>query len=82
MPAEDCAVDDLDATKRSTVRAGYRKDLGEKRRWLIWPQVWRREVCVNLDPEFVAGARHAGAKQGPSHEASSLSDLTPRLRPR
>ena len=54
MPAEDAAVDDLDAIKRSTVRAGYRKDVGEQRRWLIWPQVWRQEVCVNLDPEFVA----------------------------
>jgi putative DNA primase/helicase len=35
-------------------RAGWRKGAGEDRRWLILPEVWKRDVCAGLDATFVA----------------------------
>jgi uncharacterized protein (DUF927 family) len=35
-------------------RAGYRKDEGAEERWLIFPEVWTKEVCAGLDPSQVA----------------------------
>ena len=35
-------------------RAGYRKGEGEEERWLIFPEVWTKEVCAGLDPSQVA----------------------------
>jgi uncharacterized protein (DUF927 family) len=40
--------------KSSAVRAGYRKGEGLNRRWLVFPEVWRTEVCAGLDHESVA----------------------------
>jgi uncharacterized protein (DUF927 family) len=58
-PVEDAVVADLD--RKVAVRAGYRKGEGERRRWHVWPEVWRTDVCDGLDPE-AAGA--ALAKRG------------------
>jgi uncharacterized protein (DUF927 family) len=41
-------------TRRASVRAGYRKGVGTDRRWMVWPGVWRVEVCNGFDPVFVA----------------------------
>jgi uncharacterized protein (DUF927 family) len=35
-------------------RAGFRRDHGEARRWLIPPEVWRNEVCAGLNAREVA----------------------------
>jgi putative DNA primase/helicase len=35
-------------------RAGYRRGEGEEERWLIFPEVWTKEVCAGLDPSQVA----------------------------
>ena len=35
-------------------RAGFRRDHGEDRRWLIAPEVWRNEVCAGLNPREAA----------------------------
>jgi putative DNA primase/helicase len=35
-------------------RAGYRKGEGAEERWLIFPEVWTKEVCAGLDPSQVA----------------------------
>jgi uncharacterized protein (DUF927 family) len=35
-------------------RAGFRRDHGEARRWLIPPEVWRNEVCTSLNAREVA----------------------------
>jgi uncharacterized protein (DUF927 family) len=50
---DDDVTFDVDA-KRSLVRTGFRKGQGEHRRWLVFPEMWRAEVCSGLDPTFVA----------------------------
>jgi putative DNA primase/helicase len=35
-------------------RAGWRKDEGADREWLIPPETWRAEICAGLDPKAVA----------------------------
>ena len=35
-------------------RAGCRKGEGAEERWLIFPEVWTKEVCAGLDPSQVA----------------------------
>jgi uncharacterized protein (DUF927 family) len=35
-------------------RAGWRTGKGENRKWYVAPQVWKAEICVGLDPTFVA----------------------------
>ncbi|HEY1783714.1 MAG TPA: hypothetical protein VGG79_25360 [Roseiarcus sp.] len=35
-------------------RAGFRRDHGEARRWLVPPEVWRNEVCAGLNAREVA----------------------------
>jgi putative DNA primase/helicase len=35
-------------------RAGWRKGSGLDQMWLIPSETWRSEVCVGLDPKFVA----------------------------
>ena len=35
-------------------RAGFRRDHGEARRWLIPPEVWRNEVCAGLNAREAA----------------------------
>jgi uncharacterized protein (DUF927 family) len=45
----------VDLDRRAVViRAGYRKGDGVHRRWLVFPEVWRSEVCEGLDPEATA----------------------------
>jgi putative DNA primase/helicase len=34
--------------KPSSVRAGYREEEGEDRRWYVLPQIWRDEICAGL----------------------------------
>jgi uncharacterized protein (DUF927 family) len=47
-------LDDVDG-RPVTNRAGWRKGVGDDRRWMVPPETWRAEVCVGLDPKFVAG---------------------------
>jgi uncharacterized protein (DUF927 family) len=35
-------------------RAGFRRDHGEDRRWLIPPEVWRNEVCAGINSREAA----------------------------
>jgi putative DNA primase/helicase len=35
-------------------RAGWRNGTGPSRQWFIPPETWKSEVCVGLDPNFVA----------------------------
>jgi putative DNA primase/helicase len=48
-------ADDADARPVPN-RAGYRKDDGAKQEWWVTPEVWRAEVCVGHDAQFVARA--------------------------
>ena len=54
--ADSRTVADLrDPDARSPLnRAGYRKGEGAEERWLIFPEVWTKEVCVGLDASQVA----------------------------
>jgi uncharacterized protein (DUF927 family) len=56
---DDDVTFDVDA-KRSLVRAGFRKGQDEHRRWLVFPEMWRTDVCQGLDPVFAAAtlAKH------------------------
>ena len=47
------SFDDPDARPVQN-RAGWRKDAGEDRRWLILPEVWKSDVCAGLDAKYVA----------------------------
>jgi putative DNA primase/helicase len=47
------SADDPDARPVQN-RAGWRKGAGEDRRWLIFPEVWKLDVCAGLDAKFVA----------------------------
>lgn len=47
------SLDDRDARAVAN-RAGWRKGVGEDRRWLIPPEVWKREVCAGFDPKLAA----------------------------
>ncbi len=43
-----------EADARSVLnRAGWRREYGENREWLVLPEVWK-EVCAGLDPSAVA----------------------------
>jgi uncharacterized protein (DUF927 family) len=46
-------VDDPDA-RLVPNRAGYRKGSGAEREWWVLREVWRQEVCVGQDAQFVA----------------------------
>ena len=37
-------------------RAGWRRNDGDDREWLIPPEIWRTEVCAGLNPTAVAKA--------------------------
>ena len=54
----DSRFDDIttpDPDRKPVVnRAGFRRDHGEARRWLIPPEVWRNEVCAELNPREAA----------------------------
>jgi uncharacterized protein (DUF927 family) len=52
----DSRFDSLDNPDARPVinRAGWRKSLGENRRWMIPTEVWKVEVCAGLDPKFTA----------------------------
>jgi uncharacterized protein (DUF927 family) len=50
---DDITTPDPDR-KPVTNRAGFRRDHGEARRWLIPPEVWRNEVCAGLNAREVA----------------------------
>jgi uncharacterized protein (DUF927 family) len=54
----DSRFDDIttsDPDRKPVVnRAGFRRDHGEARRWLIPPEVWRNEVCAGLNPREAA----------------------------
>ena len=51
------AFDNLDDPDAAPVanRAGWRKGAGEDRRWLILPEVWKRDVCAGLDATIRRG---------------------------
>ena len=36
--------------KPSAQRAGYREGEGDDRRWYVFPQVWRDEICAGSTP--------------------------------
>jgi uncharacterized protein (DUF927 family) len=38
----------------SAQRAGYREGEGDDRRWYVFPQLWRDEICVGFDAREVA----------------------------
>ncbi|HWZ90057.1 MAG TPA: DUF927 domain-containing protein, partial [Polyangiaceae bacterium] len=54
----DSRFDDIttpDPDRKPVVnRAGFRRDHGEARRWLIPPEVWRNEVCAGLNAREAA----------------------------
>jgi uncharacterized protein (DUF927 family) len=50
---DDITIPDPDR-KPVANRAGFRRDHGEARRWLIPPEVWRNEVCAGLNAREVA----------------------------
>jgi uncharacterized protein (DUF927 family) len=54
----DSRFDDItirDPDRKPVVnRAGFRRDQGEARRWLIPPEVWRNEICAGLNPRETA----------------------------
>jgi uncharacterized protein (DUF927 family) len=62
---EDDITFDVDA-KRAALRAGFRKWQGEHRRWLVFPEMWRADVCQGLDPTAVAAAlaKHGMLERG------------------
>ena len=35
-------------------RAGYRKGFGPDQRWFVFPETWKDEVCIGLDPTATA----------------------------
>jgi uncharacterized protein (DUF927 family) len=51
--ARFATAEDLDARPVPN-RAGYRKGSGVKREWWILPEVWKNEICIGHDPQFVA----------------------------
>jgi putative DNA primase/helicase len=51
--ARFASVDDADVRPVSN-RAGYRKGGGAEREWWVLPEVWRAEICVGHDAQFVA----------------------------
>ena len=54
----DIRFDDIttpDPDRKPVVnRAGFRRDQGGARRWLIPPEVWRNEICAGLNPRETA----------------------------
>jgi uncharacterized protein (DUF927 family) len=54
----DSRFDDITTTdpdRRPVInRAGYRRGVGDDRRWLVLPEVWRAEICDGFDPREVA----------------------------
>jgi uncharacterized protein (DUF927 family) len=54
----DARFDDIttrDPDRKPVInRAGFRRDQGEARRWLIPPEVWRNEICAGLNPRETA----------------------------
>jgi len=54
----DARFDDIttpDPDRRPVInRAGYRRGVGDDRRWLVLPEVWRAEICNGSDPTEVA----------------------------
>jgi uncharacterized protein (DUF927 family) len=70
---DDDIVFDTDA-KRASVRAGFRRGQGEHRRWLVFPEMWKAEVCEGLDPEFVAAtlAKLGMLERGDSRNLAKL----------
>jgi putative DNA primase/helicase len=46
-------VDDTNARPVNN-RAGWRKGSGTGREWMIPPEVWKAEICAELDPTMVA----------------------------
>jgi uncharacterized protein (DUF927 family) len=82
---------DMDA-KRAALRAGFRKGQGDDRRWLVFPEMWKTDVCEGLDPTMVAAtlAKHGMLERGDSRNLAKLVkirefgpkrfyQLTPRL---
>jgi hypothetical protein len=51
--ARFASVDDADVRPVSN-RAGYRKGGGAEREWWVLPEVWRAQICVGHDAQFVA----------------------------
>jgi putative DNA primase/helicase len=51
--ARFASVDDADARPVAN-RAGYRKGRDAEREWWVLPEVWRAEICVGHDAQFVA----------------------------
>lgn len=64
--------DDGDAADGRTVvsRAGWRKRDGAGWRFLVLPEIWRREVVPGLDPEAAARAVRAAGFLEPQHETA------------
>lgn len=48
--------DSIDDHDRNPVhnRAGWRCGAGDDREWLIPPEMWKTEICISMDPTFVA----------------------------
>jgi len=51
--ARFASVDEPDARPVAN-RAGYRKGGGAEREWWVLPEVWRADICVGHDAQFVA----------------------------
>jgi uncharacterized protein (DUF927 family) len=47
------ALDDHDRFRVHN-RAGWRSGSGDDREWLIPPETWKAEICIGMDPTFVA----------------------------
>jgi uncharacterized protein (DUF927 family) len=67
---------DVDA-KKAAVRAGFRKGQGAHRRWLVFPEMWKADVCDGLDPTAVAAAlaKHAMLERGEGHHLAKRTKI-------
>ena len=45
---------DVPESKPVNNRLGWRKGDGDAREWWVPPQIWKSEICVGHDPQFVA----------------------------
>lgn len=70
--------------KPSAQRAGYRKGEGDDRRWYVFPQVWRDEICAGFDAREVARllARLEILEKGDGKHLMKRVQVGPGARPR
>jgi uncharacterized protein (DUF927 family) len=47
--------EEIEQARRPVInRAGWRRGVGENRRWYVLPEVWKREICAGINPTEAA----------------------------